>query len=147
MRQLSLFEHQQGYVPSTEKIYQRVSEPESCDFDVITVFNDNKIVGMFTYQWETSTQVWFGGLQIDKTAQSGGAASQAMQQFFQFLLEKPRFSAVRLNVDRENVTTMRFYQRLGFELDALIEHNNKLSWLMTLHRATLDNITSFKQSS
>lgn len=128
------------FAPSPQSILRELTfkrATNSTKMHAVSIFHRNELAGLFTYLWSQQQTVWFGGFQVHQDFQATGIGKIALMRLFISLLETTQFQTIQLDVHRDNLNALRFYQRLGFRLLEMQQTSNNLTWQMEINRETV----------
>ncbi len=143
---LDVHSDQKHFIPSMNKIYadttfRSTSHPAfESECQAVGIWENNVLVGLFTYLWVDKHTIWFGGFQISAQKQASGIGKQAFLMFLNELLAVEHFHAIGLDVVEANIHAMRFYQRLGFSLTSYNPDGAFSKWNMNMSRKKIQKL-------
>ena len=139
---------QKSFVPAPVKvqsqyIFERVDKKPP--FEILVIEIEHKVAGFFTLVKDVDDYLWFGGFQLDQAYQNLGLGRQVFERLFAFVAKTPEYAGISLNVQYNNKTIIRFYQRMGLTLVAMMKPGDEPLWLMKIDRESIVQVLKYQQ--
>ncbi|WDE09405.1 GNAT family N-acetyltransferase [Thalassomonas haliotis] len=137
---IRLYPEQKRYVPSPVQVqgqYIFDRQDKKAPFEVFVIEVADQVAGFFTLVKDVDDYLWFGGFQVDIAFQNAGIGRAVFQRLFAFVVKSPEYAGISLNVQYSNKTVIRFYQRMGLSLVAMMQPGEEPLWLMKISRENI----------
>ena len=110
---LSVFPEQKGFVAANADSLAEAKENPG--MTPIGISKDNKLIGFAMYGYSaTDSKSWIIRFMIDKAYQRQGSGKEALAKLINVLFEKHSQADIRLCVEPENISAIKFYESFGF---------------------------------
>ena len=109
--------------------YEKIKELEN----VFSIFDEEKFIGMIQEVRIDKDNVHIGRFVLDPRKTGLGLGTEAMKEFVDFIFEDVNIKSISLTVFDFNQSAKRLYEKLGFEIDEVIE-TPKLKYIMKRYR-------------
>ena len=109
--------------------YEKIKELEN----VFSIFDEEKFIGMIQEVRIDKDNVHIGRFILDPRKTGLGLGTEAMKEFVDFIFEDVNIKSISLTVFDFNQSAKRLYEKLGFEIDEVIE-TPKLKYIMKRYR-------------
>ncbi|WP_281557478.1 GNAT family N-acetyltransferase [Thalassomonas sp. RHCl1] len=137
---IRLYPLQQAFVPSPMKVQSQYifdRKDNKPPFEVFVISIADQVAGFFTLVKDVDDYLWFGGFQVDTAFQNSGVGRAVFERLYAFIIKSPEFAGISLNVQYHNKAVIRFYQRMGFALVAMMKPADEPLWLMKISRENI----------
>ena len=109
--------------------YEKIKELEN----VFSIFDEETFIGMIQEVRIDKDNVHIGRFVLDPRKTGLGLGTEAMKEFVDFIFEDVNIISISLTVFDFNQSAKRLYEKLGFEIDEVIE-TPKLKYIMKRYR-------------
>jgi len=109
--------------------YEKIKELEN----VFSIFDEETFIGMIQEVRIDKDNVHIGRFVLDPRKTGLGLGTEAMKEFVDFIFEDVNIKSISLTVFDFNQSAKRLYEKLGFEIDEVIE-TPKLKYIMKRYR-------------
>lgn len=105
--------------------YEKIKELEN----IFSIFDEEKFIGMIQEVRIDKDNIHIGRFVIDPRKTGMGFGTEAMKEFVDFIFEDVNIKSISLTVFDFNQSAKRLYEKLGFEINEVIE-TPKLKYIM-----------------
>jgi len=109
--------------------YEKIKELKN----VFSIFDEETFIGMIQEVRIDKDNVHIGRFVLDPRKTGLGLGTEAMKEFVDFIFEDVNIKSISLTVFDFNQSAKRLYEKLGFEIDEVIE-TPKLKYIMKRYR-------------
>lgn len=109
--------------------YEKIKELENA----FSIFDEEKFIGMIKEVRIDKDNVHIGRFVLDPRKTGLGLGTEAMKEFVDFVFEDVSIKSISLTVFDFNRSAKRLYEKLGFEIEEVIE-TPKLKYIMKRFR-------------
>lgn len=109
--------------------YDKIKELEH----IFSIFNKEEFIGVIQEVRIEEDRIHIGRFVIDPKKTGRGLGTAAMKGFLDFIFEDDRIQSISLTVFDFNQNAKRLYEKLGFEIEEVIE-NPKRKYIMRKYR-------------
>ena len=109
--------------------YGKIQELEN----VFSIFNKGEFIGMIQEVRIGKDNIHIGRFVIDSRKTGLGFGTEALKRFVDFILEDDNIKSISLTVFDFNQKAKRIYEKLGFEINEVIE-TPRLKYIMKKYR-------------
>ena len=109
--------------------YEKIKELKN----VFSIFDEETFIGMIQEVRVDKDNVHIGRFVLDPRKTGLGLGTEAMKEFVDFIFEDVNINSISLTVFDFNRSAKRLYEKLGFEIDEVIE-TPKLKYIMKRYR-------------
>lgn len=89
--------------------------------NVFSIFDEEKFIGMIQEVRIDKDNVHIGRFVLDPRKTGSGLGTEAMKRFVDFVFEDVNIKSISLTVFDFNQSAKRLYEKLGFEIEEVIE--------------------------
>lgn len=101
--------------------------------NLFSIFNEQDFIGVIQEVQIDKDNIHIGRFVLDPRKTGLGLGSEALKDFIDFIFKDDRIRSITLTVFDYNQNAKRLYEKLGFEIDEVIE-SPKLKYIMRLRR-------------
>ena len=109
--------------------YDKIKELEN----IFSIFDREEFIGVIQEVRIEEDRIHIGRFVIDPKKTGRGLGTAAMKGFLDFIFEDDRIQSISLTVFDFNQNAKRLYEKLGFEIEEVIE-NPKRKYIMRKYR-------------
>ncbi|MEX2784990.1 GNAT family N-acetyltransferase [Streptococcus sp. H49] len=109
--------------------YDKIKEQEN----IFSIFNKEKFIGVIQEVCIDKDKIHIGRFVIDPRKTGLGLGTEALREFMAFIFKDEAIKSISLTVFDFNQKAKKLYEKLGFEIDEIIE-TPKLKYIMRKYR-------------
>ena len=98
-----------------------------------SIFNEEEFIGMIQEVRVEEDNIHIGRFVLNPTKTGSGLGTKALKEFIDFIFKDENIRSISLSVFDFNKNAKQVYDKLGFEVDEVIE-TPKLKYIMRKHR-------------
>ncbi len=110
-----------------------VGQRRTVEGNVFSIFNQGEFIGMIQEVRIGEDNIHIGRFVIDPRKTGLGLGTEALKRFVDFILEDDNIKSISLTVFDFNQKAKRIYEKLGFEINEVIE-TPRLKYIMKRYR-------------